>query len=115
MTYFSRIQKNIVGFKPEMHWKIIISVTLFLCLVGIVYDVYVYTYAKRQIDTVVIGVSVPVTHATTSVHSDMEELFELYSNRGVLYNDSIKILSAHVSISPITASTTLIVATSSKQ
>ena len=119
MTYITRIQKYITGFKPETHWKIIMTVTFFLLCTGIIYDVYVYIYGTRQIDETAVAV-VNQARATTTIDLNMEELFDMYERRQVLYTGIIQTLSTQ-NVTPsalATTSTTTktsLVATSSKQ
>ncbi len=120
MTYLTRIQKHIIGFKPDTHWKMILFTAFFLLFAGIAYDVYVYMYGMQQIRT--IGSSVPnKVQATSTVDLNMDELFEMYENRKVLYTGIIQTLYANKGTSPVQATTstttgkTNTVATSSKQ
>lgn len=107
--------KKITGFKPELHWKLIIVFAFFLVLCSAVYATYLYVSAKNQV-----YIDRSSRTATTTAHAQlktfssaqqMEELFEIYKQKGVLYQGAIKRLTAKEVVLQATTS----VATSSKQ
>jgi hypothetical protein len=143
MIKISTIQKKISGFKPELHWKMILVLTFLLLIGASVYATYLYLYAQKQVhmdpgsQAASEEVALPTdgSATTTATTSDvksftsseqMDELFAVYRNRGVVYQNIMQTLvskksveatvgttTASTSVSTTTATTT--VATSSKQ
>ncbi len=123
MKSHTQLQKKFFGFKPELHWKIIIMTSVILALSAIGYDTYVYTYAREQISKAVIisiatttndGSDIAKLQAYTSV-TQMSNLFQIYEKRDAVYTSVINSLSksSPVSVGTTTGSSTI--ATSSKQ
>jgi hypothetical protein len=139
MMQISTIQKRISGFKPELHWKIILVSTFVLVVVSCAYASYLYMYAQKQVS---MDVSSDTVTGTTIITDDtavgtssnvsftsaeqMNELFVTYRNRNTVYQNIIQTLASkktiEVVVSTTTASTTTgaaisttTIATSSKQ
>lgn len=91
------IKKNISGFKPEIHWKLIISGMFFLLCVGVIYDVYIYMYAEQQIRLTDTNMS-KIDKATSTGRVSVEDTFEVYKERKIVYDGIIEALSANKTI-----------------
>lgn len=124
------ILKKILGFKPELHWKMIISFAFLLICMSGVYATYLYMSAKKQIGKTSISVvsvssgtstTTDIARLKTFTSSDqMDVLFDIYKNKKITYQNVIKKLSGtnvDMQKSTTTQGTSSVksVATSSKQ
>lgn len=125
MITTTTLKKKILGFKPALHWKMILFFGLFLMVCAGVYATYLYFYAKKQIEVDIFAISQSTQAATTSPElksltstEQMNVLFGVYENRDKSYQGILqKLISGKVAskvVSTSTASTTS-VASSSKQ
>lgn len=110
-------KKNISGFKPGVHWNIILITTFILFVGAIVYSVYLYTYAQKQINLVSTGevASVPTNLTTLSSPEILEEYFKVYKDRGLRYSELILTLMSSNKPVAATSTATTSVATSTNQ
>lgn len=128
MKYDISIKKNILGFKPELHWKIIVISSIVLSLVAVIFDTYLYSYAKDQISKEKIATTSSSTVDNENIDklksytssSKMEELFDLYEKRNIKYNSIINSMNStdlkniNTVGTTTSSSTSLDIATSSK-
>lgn len=91
------IKKNILGFKPEIHWKLILSSMFFLLCLGLIYDVYIYMYAEQQIRLTDTNMS-KIDKATSTARVSMEDTFEIYKARKIVYDGIIEALATNRTI-----------------
>lgn len=114
-------KKNISGFKPNEHWKIILVVSFVLFISAIAYNVYLYTFAGRQVNTVLSAASTTVPTELTALASSekIQEYFSVYKQRQQAYAETIKSLTSGnkpvVASSSATTSTSTVVATTTNQ
>lgn len=114
-------KKNISGFKPDVHWKIILTTSFLLLLLAVAYSMYLYTFAQKQINAVT---TTEVT-ATSSQLSNLaspekiQEYFQVYRDRETKYVEIISTLTAGnkpvATTTLATTSSSTIVATTTNQ
>lgn len=114
-------KKNISGFKPDVHWKIILTSTFLLLLMAVGYGVYLYAFAKKQIN----AVSTTEVSATPSQLSNLaspekiQEYFQVYRDREAKYTAIISNLTLGnkpvATTTLATTSSSTVVATSTDQ
>ena len=115
-------KKNISGFKPEVHWKLILIGSFMLFIISVSYNSYLYLYAKKQVSGEVL---VPVSVLSEKINTfatpeQIEESFQIYKKRQIAYEERLAELGRSNNIIESTTTTTTqasttIVATSSKQ
>lgn len=114
-------KKNISGFKPNEHWKIILTTSFFLLLGAIAYNIYLYTFAQTQINAAAVQEvnSTPSELNSIASPEKVQEYFKVYQDRELTYTEIIKRLMAGnkpVATTTIaTTSSSTVVATSTNQ
>lgn len=88
-------KKNISGFKPNEHWKIMLVSSFLLFIAAIAYSVYLYAFAKNQINTVTTqeATSTPSELSTLASPEKIQEYFNVYKEREGKYTEIIKSLT----------------------
>lgn len=123
MKSHTQLQKKFLGFKPELHWEIIIITGVVLALSAIGYDTYVYTFARDQISkSVIISIATSTDEGTdlaklqsyTST-AEMSNLLQIYEKRAAMYESVIDSLSSASTSFSATGTASGTIATSSKQ
>lgn len=114
-------KKNITGFKPELHWKLILGAAFILFIAALGYNMYLYTFAQKQINLVSEegSTTTPANLTTLSSPEKFQEYFKVYKEREVKYSEIITFLmSSNKPVVPAivaTTSTSTVVASSTNQ
>lgn len=113
----TNLKKTLFGFKPELHWELIVGGTFILILVMAAYSVYLFMYAKQQLSMEVVIPVQPVASTETAKiftsSEQMQVLFDVYKNRQTTYDTLLSGLFASAKKATTTSSSSI--ATSSKQ
>lgn len=115
-------KKNISGFKPDVHWKIILTSTFMLFLVAVAYGVYLYAFAQKQINAVSttrVSTTTPSQLSNLASPEKIQEYFKVYRDREAKYTVIISNLTAGnkpvATTTLATTSSSTVVATSTDQ
>ncbi|MES2622802.1 MAG: hypothetical protein V4576_00150 [Patescibacteria group bacterium] len=121
MKHTFTLKKNITGFKPELHWQIILVTSFVLFLCAIAYNGYLYVYAKKQVDLAdnAVSATTPVKLSSFASPEQIQDSFKVYEDRGAKYTEIMNGLSranvVQAAAVVATTSTSTVIATTTNQ